>query len=122
MPEQEILLRLREIENLLRGKQKDLLTLKQAAQYLSISHSQLYKYTSRRKIPFHKPSGKYLYFFKNELDAWIQQNDEQSAAGGSKDGSQLSEVITVSNQIDLFEEEDPSTSLGMTDENETEPP
>ena len=110
MPEQDVLLKLREIENLLRGKQSNLLTLKQAAQYLSISHSQLYKYTSRRKIPFHKPSGKYLYFFKNELDAWIQQNDEQSAAGGSEDGSQRSEVC-LENQIDLFEEEE-----------ETEPP
>jgi hypothetical protein len=23
------------------------------------------------KIPFHKPMGKYLYFFKSELDKWI---------------------------------------------------
>ena len=75
MHEQEILLRLTEIENLLRGKQTDLLNLNQAAQYLSISHSQLYKYTSQRKIPFHKPAGKYLYFYKHELDGWIHQND-----------------------------------------------
>jgi excisionase family DNA binding protein len=73
---EELFRRLETIENLLRGKQTDLLNLNQAAQYLSISHSQLYKYTSQRKIPFHKPAGKYLYFFKHELDEWICRNDE----------------------------------------------
>ncbi len=106
MHEQEILLRLTEIENLLRGKQTDLLNLNQAAQYLSISHSQLYKYTSQRKIPFHKPAGKYLYFFKNELDEWIHQNDE---TGPTEDEEAIN---TADNQPGLFDEE----------EKETEPP
>ena len=112
MHEQEILLRLTEIENLLRGKQTDLLNLNQAAQYLSISHSQLYKYTSQRKIPFHKPAGKYLYFFKHELDEWVCRNDECRLTNEdqkSEDGSQES-VSCVGNQ------------LGMFDEDETEPP
>ena len=109
MHEQEILLRLAEIENLLRGKQTDLLNLNQAAQYLSISHSQLYKYTSQRKIPFHKPAGKYLYFFKNELDKWICRNDPNPdpLPEGEGIGEQKPD-----NEPGLFDEE----------EKETEPP
>ncbi|MHB8336121.1 MAG: helix-turn-helix domain-containing protein [Ignavibacteriaceae bacterium] len=67
---------LREIKNLLRGKNDTPFNFVQAAKYLSISQSHLYKLTSHRKIPFHKPTGKYLYFFKNELDLWIVNNSK----------------------------------------------
>ena len=107
MHEQEILLRLTEIENLLRGKQTDLLNLNQAAQYLSISHSQLYKYTSQRKIPFHKPAGKYLYFFKHELDLWIINNSTRLPDGQELEiqNEKLEGTETGENQIEMFEEE-----------------
>ncbi|MHB8579445.1 MAG: helix-turn-helix domain-containing protein [Ignavibacteriaceae bacterium] len=68
----EVLKKLQRIESLLDENKSNLLNFNQAAQYLSISHSHLYKLTSQRKIPFHKPTGKYLYFFKSELDKWIQ--------------------------------------------------
>ncbi len=96
---EELLRRLEIIENLLRGNKTNLLNLNQAAQYLSISNSQLYKYTSQRKIPFHKPAGKYLYFFKHELDAWIHQNDEPNSIENE-------EAINIAdNQPGLFDEE-----------------
>jgi len=66
---------LREIKNLLKGKNDTPFNFVQAAKYLSISQSHLYKLTSHRKIPFHKPTGKYLYFFKGELDLWIVNNE-----------------------------------------------
>ena len=66
-----------EIKDLLRGKNDTPFNFVQAAKYLSISQSHLYKLTSHRKIPFHKPSGKYLYFFKGELDLWIMNNEEE---------------------------------------------
>ena len=72
----EVLKKLQRIENLLDENKSNLLNFNQAAQYLSISHSHLYKLTSRHKIPFHKPTGKYLYFFKNELDLWITNNSK----------------------------------------------
>ncbi len=111
MHEQEILLKLTEIENLLRGKQSDLLNLNQAAQYLSISNSQLYKYTSQRKIPFHKPAGKYLYFFKGELDLWIINNSTPPRDGQELENQneKLKEVEggeqKAENQMEMFEEE-----------------
>ncbi len=104
MHEQEILLRLTEIENLLRGKQSDLLNLNQAAQYLSISNSQLYKYTSQRKIPFHKPAGKYLYFFKHELDLWIINNSKLEIQNEKLEAVEGGEQIP-DNQLGMFEEE-----------------
>lgn len=60
-----------EIQILLKRKDDKPLNFIEAAQYLSISHSSLYKLTYQRKIPCHKPTGKVLYFFKSELDEWI---------------------------------------------------
>ncbi len=71
-----VLTKLNELEKFFSHNNSTPLNFVQAAQYLSISHSHLYKMTSQRKIPFHKPSGKYLYFFKHELDEWITRNEE----------------------------------------------
>lgn len=77
-PNDEVLKKLQAIETLLDENKSNLLNFNQAAIYLSISHSQLYKLTSHRKIPFHKPTGKYLYFFKSELDKWIITNEHKA--------------------------------------------
>jgi len=69
---QELLKRISNIERLLEEKKSKPLNLVEASQYLSISQSHLYKLTSQRKIPSHKPNGKYLYFYKDELDAWVR--------------------------------------------------
>ncbi len=104
-----ILTKLNELETLFKRNNDTPLNFVQAAQYLSISHSHLYKMTSQRKIPFHKPSGKYLYFFKYELDEWICQNDETC----STEDEAL--INNVDNEPGLFDEE--------TDgEDEKEPP
>jgi len=50
---------------------KDLLNVKELAEYLKVSTSQIYKLTSNRVIPFYKPTGKQLYFRKKEIDEWI---------------------------------------------------
>lgn len=95
----EVLKRLQRIENLLEEKKSNLLNFNQTAEYLSISHSHLYKLTSQRKIPFHKPSGKYLYFFKHELDKWIRQNDET----GVTDAAEITNTVDI--EPGLFDEE-----------------
>lgn len=66
-----------EIQTLLKRKDDKPLNFVEAAQYLSISHSTLYKLTYQRKIPCHKPTGKVLYFFKSELDEWITKNSKE---------------------------------------------
>jgi excisionase family DNA binding protein len=68
---------LSEIQTLLKKKDDKPLNFVEAARYLSISHSTLYKLTYQRKIPSYKPSGKLLYFFKHELDEWISKGSDE---------------------------------------------
>jgi len=49
------------------------ISIEQAGAYLNLSVSTLYRYTSQRLIPHHKP-GKNLYFYKEELDGWLLEN------------------------------------------------
>jgi excisionase family DNA binding protein len=53
---------------------KEVLTFDEAAQFLGLSKSYLYKLTSGRSIPYYKPQGKKCYFSKIELMEWILQN------------------------------------------------
>lgn len=53
---------------------KEVLTSEEAARYLGISKSYLYKLTMQQKIPHYKPLGKMCYFNRQELEAWLQSN------------------------------------------------
>lgn len=54
--------------------QKEVLTSVEAARYLGISKSYLYKLTMGQKIPHYKPMGKLCYFNRLELEQWLQSN------------------------------------------------
>lgn len=73
----EILSRLEKIEQLLISQtmlQKEVLNFNEAAEYLELSVSHLYRLTSTKQIPHFCPQGKKLYFNRQELDAWLQRN------------------------------------------------
>lgn len=53
---------------------KEVLTADEAATYLGISKSFLYKLTMRKAIPHYKPNGKLCYFEREELNRWLLQN------------------------------------------------
>lgn len=53
---------------------KEILTSDEAAKYMGISKSYLYKLTMLRKIPHFKPMGKMCYFNRLELEQWLQSN------------------------------------------------
>lgn len=53
---------------------KEVLTLKEASEFLGVSKSQLYKLTRTAAIPHYKPNGKYIYFDRAELIEWVKQN------------------------------------------------
>ncbi len=61
---------------------KEVLTSDEAARYLGISKSCLYKWTMGRQIPhFKSPTGKMCFFNRKEIEAWMQSqrvatNDE----------------------------------------------
>lgn len=54
--------------------QKDILSFKEALVYLDVSKSLLYKLTSKKKIEFSKPNNGKLYFKKEDLKKWLNQN------------------------------------------------
>ena len=51
---------------------KEVLTSEEAAQYMGISKSTLYKLTMTRAIPHYKPTGNRCYFNRVELENWLQ--------------------------------------------------
>lgn len=53
---------------------KEVLTSDEAARYMGISKSYLYKLTMRGEIPHFKPMGKMCYFNRKELEEWLQNN------------------------------------------------
>lgn len=53
---------------------KDVLTSSEAARYMGVSKSYLYKLTMRQEIPHYKPNGKMVYFNRTELEQWLQSN------------------------------------------------
>jgi excisionase family DNA binding protein len=59
---------------------KQVLNFAEAAKYLELSHSHLYKLTSSGTIPFYKPNGKKLYFNRAELDEWLLRNRNSTKA------------------------------------------
>lgn len=54
--------------------EKEVLTLEEAAIYMGVSLSQVYKMTSTQSIPHYKPRGKMCYFNRKELNDWLMQN------------------------------------------------
>jgi excisionase family DNA binding protein len=50
---------------------KEILSLEEAAEYLKLSKSCLYKMTSAKEISYYVPGGKKIYFRRIELDNWI---------------------------------------------------
>jgi excisionase family DNA binding protein len=67
------------MEDLLRDS-KQVLTLEEAALYLGISKSSIYKMTHKHELPFYRPNGKLIYFEKEELLKWMRQNRNMSEA------------------------------------------
>jgi excisionase family DNA binding protein len=77
----QILKKLESIEQMLIEQnllKKEVLNFNEAATYLEVSHSHLYKLTSIGGIPAYKPNGKKLYFNRKELDSWLLTNKQTS--------------------------------------------
>ena len=52
---------------------KEYLTITEAADYLSVSISHIYKLTSKREFPVYKPNGKTVYIKRDDLNGWINR-------------------------------------------------
>ena len=72
---------------------KEVLTLEEAALFMGISKSSLYKMTHKHELPFFRPNGKIIYFEKSELLSWMRQNrsmsETETKAAATKHMSEL---------------------------------
>ena len=110
-----ILQKLAILEDLLKKKDDKPLTFKEACAYLGYAPSYLYKLTYRKIIPYYKPTGKMIFFSKNELDQWIYSSTESLGCARDKFRTKSAELktainLTVNNekdpnQVDMFEKQ-----------------
>jgi excisionase family DNA binding protein len=54
------------------------LSIKEACEYLKCSKTSIYKYTANKKLAFSK-TGKFLFFKKEDLDAFMLGNRQETA-------------------------------------------
>lgn len=69
----DILIRVDELEKNT-WRDKSVLTMSEAAQYLAITERYLRKLISLKKIPHYCPVGKHVYFSKKELEQWVMSH------------------------------------------------
>ena len=53
---------------------KEVLTVEEAAKFIGMARSSLYKMTSDQTIPFYRPNGKMIFFEKSDILSWIRKN------------------------------------------------
>lgn len=76
--------KLSRIEQLLQERQdpqnvEEMLTVEQAAAFLNLTVTTLYRKVSSRQIPSNK-RGNRLYFYKSELETWIKEGRKKTLA------------------------------------------
>lgn len=104
-----ILQKLSTLESLLKRKDDKPLTFKEACTYLGYAPSYLYKLTYKNIVPHYKPTGKIIFFSKNELDEWIFKS--RPHLGPLPKGEE--EVTKDPNQIEMDLTDDASTGPSL---------
>jgi len=95
----EIFEELKKLRDDLRENNDQFLTHYQAANFLFISQSKLYKMTSNNEITYYKPNGKKNYYFKSDLIAFIKRNRIKS---NEKIGVETMDYMTDNDQRQFF--------------------
>ena len=85
---EELKERMKAMENIL-DNGKDILTVEEAAKFMGIARSSLYKMTHEQTIPFYKPNGKMIFFEKSDLLAWVRKNRVSSEAEISEEAERI---------------------------------
>ena len=118
---------LKKWESMLSAKDDRPLTFKEACTYLGYAPSYLYKLTYKNVIPHYKPTGKMIFFSKNEVDQWIfrsnverivKSEDASTSLGMTKDDGSVPLTTKDPNQMEMgFEEK---TERSKKEKNETD--
>ena len=79
---------------------KEVLTLQEAAQYMGIARSSLYKMTSNQTIPFYRPNGKLIFFERDDILTWIRRNRVFSTEEIEEEARHHMERLSLKNKKD----------------------
>jgi len=82
-----------EVKKVIENQNKEILTLGDAASFLGLSKSYLYKMTAKGEIPFYRPLGKVMYFERSVLLDWIR-----SRPGKTQESIAAAAAIYVENK------------------------
>lgn len=80
MTQDELDLLASEIGNAMSICHKEVLTFDEAAKYMGVKKSSLYKLTSSKVIPHFKPNGKVIFFKREALEQWMMSNPVATTA------------------------------------------
>ena len=87
MEKNEILERLDAMEQAINQTQtfallaaKTMLSIADVAALTGMSKAHIYRLTCTRAIPYYKPNGKQIYFKRQDVETWMQQNRVDSVA------------------------------------------
>ena len=69
-----LLTEIRESQSTSQLEQKSVWTLSEFAAYSGYTVESVYQLTSQGKIPHHKPNGKFVFFDRDEVIAWLLRN------------------------------------------------
>lgn len=61
-----------------KSSEHQILTVEDFAEYTGYSKAHVYHLTSKRQIPFYKPTGKRIYFKRSDVDTWLLSNRKMS--------------------------------------------
>ena len=79
---------------------KEILTLQEAAQYIGIARSALYKMTSNQAIPFYRPNGKLIFLERDDILSWIRKNRVFSTEEIEEEARRHMERLSLKNKKD----------------------
>jgi len=71
---EELLERMKRLEDYLRMEVKTVLTTEEVCLYTGLSKKTIHNLTHYKRIPYYKPTGKLIYFDKAEIEQWMRQN------------------------------------------------
>ena len=112
----KILKKLSSLEDLLKRKDDKPLTFKEACTYLGYAPSYLYKLTYKNIVPHYKPTGKIIFFSKNELDKWIFTNGERRVQNAEAISEDVSSASSTSSELQLDTKDPNQIEMDLSEE------
>lgn len=103
---------------------KTMLDIEDVQLLTGMSKGHIYRLTCTRAIPYYKPNGKLIYFKREDVDAWMQQNrvesESFSKAVKERRAKEMAQIKTVADAVDLFAARlmasNPKMTAGFVDE------